>query len=62
MPLGKVDKHSIAIIEEGIEQFYGLKAVIDNHVALTQDLLANIGTRYEGTRILDMFRSKRYQF
>lgn len=61
VPLGKVDKQTIAIVAKGIEKFYGIKPVIEKPIPLTTDLLAKSGTRYEGNKILSKFKSNRYQ-
>jgi archaemetzincin len=61
IPLGKVDKQTIAILVKGIEKFYGIKPVIEKPIPLTNDLLAKSGTRYEGNKILRKFKSNRYQ-
>jgi len=61
IPLGKVDKQTIAIVAKGIEKFYGIKPVIEKPIPLTKDLLAKSGTRYEANKILTKFRSNRNQ-
>jgi archaemetzincin len=60
VPLGDVKQKYLNHVKESISKFYpNIKCVIDKPVKLTDDILAKSGTRYEASKILAKYNSKR---
>ena len=60
VPLGDVKQKYLTHVKESIDKFYpNIKCIIDEPVKLTDDILAKSGKRYEASKILSKYKSKR---
>ncbi len=57
-PLGNVNQEYMYYIKTSVKNFYGYDCVIKSKLALTKDILAGSGTRYEAGEILKKYNSK----
>jgi archaemetzincin len=59
VPLGDINEKYLNFIKERIISFYGFNCVIDKRITLTDDILASSKKRYEASKILAKYNSKK---
>lgn len=59
VPLGNIDSGYLEFTKKRITDFYGFECVIDNRIPLTDDILASSKKRYEASKIITKYNSKK---
>ena len=58
-PLGNIDQKYVELVQGYLQDFYGFKIVIGERIPLTDDILASSKTRYEASKIITKYNSKK---
>jgi archaemetzincin len=58
-PLGNINQKYVELVQGYLQDFYGFKCVIGERIPLTDDILASSKTRYEASKIITKYNSKK---
>lgn len=58
-PLGNIDQKYVELVQGYLQDYYGFKCVIGERIPLTDDILASSKTRYEASKIITKYNSKK---